>query len=68
LNFWWGFWIISNIVSNLSFRLSLKAEDLDELLTVTKLDIAAGLLDIPLTLITISVIKQMSQVEKELGR
>ncbi len=66
LNLWWCLWIIHNIVSNISFKLSLKYETLEELMIISKLNIASDLIYIPLTIIIIFIVKKISRFEKEM--
>ncbi|MFV0599213.1 MAG: DUF4328 domain-containing protein [Bacteroidales bacterium] len=63
VNLWWSLWIISNILSNISFRYQIKAETIDEYKTSTVLTIANCIMLIPLAFITIKVIKDYSKVE-----
>jgi hypothetical protein len=63
LGFWWAFWIIMGIVGNISFRLTLKAKTVPELITSTEVDIVANLVAIPAALLAIKVVADYAKVE-----
>ena len=63
LGIWWALWIISSFLGQFVFRYSLKANTVDELLTVTTASIINSLIGIPLGLITIKIVKDYSSVE-----
>jgi len=58
---WWALWIVTNVIAQISFR--LPSETLEQLITSTTLDVYSILVDIPLAIITIKVIKDYSQKE-----
>ena len=60
---WWTLWIISSFLGNMSFRLSMKAEELNELLVSSAVTLASGLVDIPLTLIAIKMVSQIFKMQ-----
>lgn len=66
LGWWWALWIIMGIISNISFRVSLKAEDPE---TIMNLHLIDGLMFFPsvwLAVITVKVIKDYSSAEDQL--
>lgn len=63
LGWWWGLWILSGILGQIVFRLSLNAETLDEIISLTLIGIGANIVGIPLALIAIKVIKDYAKVE-----
>jgi len=63
LGWWWFLWITNGIAGQIIFRLSLRAESIDELTTVTVLSMIGSVLGLPLALITIKVIKDYSAAE-----
>jgi len=63
LSLWWTLWIISTFIGNALFRHSLKAETTEQLINNTIGYIISYIIDIPLCLITIKVIKDYSKVE-----
>lgn len=72
LPWWWFFWIVSGILGNASFRLAMRAEDIDTLVTanvVSQLSFVSG---IPLSLIVLGIIGkvyelQMNHAKIEMG-
>lgn len=63
---WWFLWIVSTILDRIGMRMNLRAETLDELNNATQINLATEFLTIPLCLIIIKVVKDYSNVEKEL--
>jgi hypothetical protein len=63
LGIWWTLWIISNVIGNLVFRNSMKAETINELIRSTVAGMILNVIGIPLALITIKIIKDYSNVE-----
>ena len=60
---WWTLWIISALLGNMSFRLSMKAEELNELFVSSSVRLASDLVDIPLTLIAIKMVSQIFEMQ-----
>jgi hypothetical protein len=60
LGFWWGLWIVNNMVGNYTFRTSMKSETIDSMLTVSMVEMVGNVIMIALSLITIKVIKDYS--------
>lgn len=63
MGWWWALWIISNIVGQIVFRVSLNSESIDELMFVTQISMINSIIGIPLAFITIKVIKDYSEAE-----
>jgi len=63
LGLWWTLWLINSFVGQFVFRLTLKAETIDELTTSTIAGMIGNLIGIPLALITVKVIKDYSNLE-----
>lgn len=63
---WWALWIVATILDRIGMRMNLRAETLDELNNATQINLATEFLTIPLCLIIIKVVKDYSNVEKEL--
>jgi len=63
VGWWWGLWILSNIVGQIVFRYTLRADSLDELMTANYLGIASNLIQIPLAIAAVKVIKDYSAIE-----
>ena len=57
LRFWWGFWIISNILGSISFRLSL-TDGVDPSLPAA-INVAASLLSIPTVILLVRIMRMV---------
>ena len=60
---WWTLWLISAFLGNMSFRLSMKAEELNELFVSSTLTLASDLVKIPLSLIAIKMVSQIFEMQ-----
>ena len=60
---WWTLWLISGFLGNISFRLSMKAEELNELFVSSSVTLASDLIDIPLSLIAIKMVSQIFEMQ-----
>jgi len=65
---WWGFWILSNIVSNAIFRFSSRANTAEELLTWSWVSLASYLLWIVAGVLAILVVKAIDAMQEEKHR
>ncbi len=64
LGWWWTLWIITAFVANIIFRVTLRgAETIDEFMFMTITQIVSSVLEIPLALLFIKIIKDYSEVE-----
>lgn len=66
LPWWWFFWIVSNFVGCVSFRLSLRAliaEELNELLSACVVTLFSDVLQIALAIIAINMIRQIHEMQ-----
>lgn len=64
LGWWWALWIISNIIGQFIFRVSLKSADtIDNLMITTVAQMISNILGIPLALIAVKIIKDYSKIE-----
>ncbi|MDP2385328.1 MAG: DUF4328 domain-containing protein [Bacteroidota bacterium] len=63
---WWTFWIISNILGNIVVRIQLNATAVDGMMTATLCQIILGFFYLPLTLITVRLIKEYAFMEIQL--
>lgn len=57
-------WIISSLIGQFLFRYSLHADEIDDFYIITIVQMATSILGIPLSLITIKVIKDYAKEEK----
>jgi hypothetical protein len=63
LGVWWALWIIDSFLGQFMFRYSLRADGVDELITVSQTSILSSFISIPLSLIIIRVIKDYAAME-----
>jgi hypothetical protein len=66
VGWWWTFYLISSIFGNISAKFGWNAEELDELLVSTKLDLIGDIISIPAIILAILMIRRTSNFEKEL--
>ena len=60
LRWWWGLWLVNNIVSNASARLSLQADTIGLVLLSNYCDLASGMLTVPLVLVLVAVVRRLT--------
>jgi len=68
LPWWWFLWLVSNVLGQAIFRMALRAEEIDELMTVNRVYLASDVVEIVLAFVTLALIKaihsaQMSHVQ-----
>lgn len=63
LGIWWTLWIVSGVLGQIVFRISLHADTIPELMSSTMLYIISGIIGIILAFATIKVIKNYSVQE-----
>jgi hypothetical protein len=63
LGWWWGLWIISNIIGQVVFRTTLNNDSIDSLTNGTSASMVGNVIGLPLSLITVKVIKDYSDIE-----
>ena len=69
LRWWWTLWIISGFIGGIIFRVTLKSADtVDNLIATTIAEMFLSVLEVPLALITIKIIKDYSKVEPLLAQ
>jgi hypothetical protein len=59
---WWGFWIASNLVANISFRLTLNG------ITTEWVDIVAGILDLAAAALAVYVVLGITRAQERVFR
>jgi len=64
LRWWWGLWLATSIIGNISFRLSLNANDVGTLIAAHWLDVASFFIDIPLSVALIMMIRRFNELQK----
>jgi hypothetical protein len=63
VGWWWGFWIISAFLGQASFRISLGAQEIDELLTANVVMMISEVVDIPSAIITIVLVGKILEMQ-----
>jgi hypothetical protein len=63
LPWWWALWIINSIMGQILFRFSLRAESLNELISLTYFNMCVNVIGVPLAIITVKVIKDYAKLE-----
>ncbi len=63
IGIWWTFWIISNIIGNIAFRISLNADTLESLKTANILACLSDISSIPAGIFAILMIKEYAKIE-----
>jgi hypothetical protein len=63
LGWWWGLWITSNIIGQVVFRTTLNNDSIDSLTNGTIASMIGNVIGLPLSLITVKVIKDYSDIE-----
>ncbi|MCP8889224.1 DUF4328 domain-containing protein [Sphingomonas faeni] len=65
LRIWWGCWIASSIISNIDFRLSMRAETAEQLIAASWFTVAAVPVDIALTIALTTIMRRLSQMQRD---
>ena len=63
IGWWWGLWIVNGVISQISFRLSMNANTVDDIIVSTIVGIISNVVGIPLAIVTINMIKNYAAVE-----
>ena len=64
LPLWWFFWILNNIIGQASFRMSLRAEEIGELIDVSVTNQVFDVIEIPLALVFLAVVNSVYERQK----
>lgn len=60
---WWTLWLISSSAGNASFRLSLRAESIAELLAANRVTLISDFMDIPLSIVFAFLVKAIHDMQ-----
>ncbi|WP_037586919.1 DUF4328 domain-containing protein [Stenoxybacter acetivorans] len=63
LGWWWFFWIVSNMLGNASFRMALRADQINELITANIVLQLSYVMDIPLNLIVLVMVTKIYEMQ-----
>ena len=65
VGWWWGFWLVSNFVNNILYRISGEATTPDALLTEGHLNLVAAVLEIIAAVFAIKVVRGIDRRQEE---
>lgn len=63
LRLWWGLWLFFSLIDNVSFRLELRATDLQSLAAADYLTILASAVRVPLDLVFIQLVQRLTAMQ-----
>lgn len=63
MRWWWGLWLLTSVLGNISTRLSFGATDAGTLLTASWIDVVSFAVDLPLTLVLIRMIRNFDTLQ-----
>lgn len=63
LRWWWGLWIVSNILGNLSFRLSTKIHTVAGAIASDYVDVLSAVIEVPLALALIRIVTRITDLQ-----
>lgn len=61
--FWWTFFLITNVINQFVFRMTLKSETIDQMITASQVSILSDALTIPAAIATYFLIKNIAKKE-----
>ena len=64
LPMWWTLWLISNFLGQAVFRLSMRAEEFQELMNLNIITQISNVLDIPLALVLLAIVNRIHNTQK----
>jgi Trk-type K+ transport system membrane component len=65
VGWWWGLWVVTSLLSNANFRLSMRAESIDDFRTTTMLDLIIGPLSVVGALLFIRLIQSITKAQRD---
>lgn len=63
LPLWWTLWLLSSVMGQISFRVMMNAEGLEELQAATNVQMVAEAVGIPLCLVAITLVSQIARAQ-----
>lgn len=64
LGAWWFLWIVGNLVSNAAFRMSLRANEVHELISSNLATLWSDVLELPLAVVFIIMVRKLTALQK----
>lgn len=68
LPIWWTFWVLSAFIGRISFKTSMKAETVEELISASQIQLANCAVDVPLTALALGMVINISRAQTATGR
>jgi ABC-type multidrug transport system fused ATPase/permease subunit len=66
LGIWWAIWIIKGILGNITLRMTLDADTIDEMISVDNIAILSGVAEIVASVLIILIIRKLQPAEEKL--
>lgn len=66
LGWWWALWLIYGFIGQMVFRLSMNADSIEDLQASTGLSIFSSIINIPLCLVAINLVKTISSKQESI--
>jgi hypothetical protein len=63
LRLWWALWLVNGFLGNITFRVSMRAEEVEALLNANSLLIASDLVSIPLSLVFARMLHRIGEMQ-----
>jgi hypothetical protein len=63
MRWWWGLWLATSILGNISFQLSIRANTADAVILGSWIDIVSFALDVPLAYTLITLIRRLNALQ-----
>jgi len=64
---WWGLFLVSGVLGQISARLMLRGETIDAFITATQVSMVESVVDIPAALLAIMVVRTLTRWQTERG-
>lgn len=68
LGWWWALWLLSGVIGQVSFRLSMRADTVESLQVSTAVSIISWIADLPLNIIALSLVSTIFTRQEQLVR
>lgn len=65
---WWTLWLVLSIGSNINTRVQIKSDDIHTLINTSIADVVLSFMYIPLTFVTVKMIRQYAELEEHLPK
>jgi hypothetical protein len=65
---WWTLWVITNFLSNASFRSVMRVDDIDSAILANTMTLAADAIDVPLCAVFIVIVRRVSSMQRATQR